>query len=345
MIPQGNEKEVLMIFKRISKLLHPYRRTIGQIVSVSNLPYLVQAIPDGKAIGVCDASVNSNDDGSQSFIIESTDEHHHISGSGPMDCDEDNIESTRSEMTGVLAILILLQIICEEFSITSGNFTIYCDDKEAINVKQNHPYLLSYVRFCSNNYDLRQEIRSQLPKLKLTVSFCHVKGHKDDDTEFEYDTAPQSTKRNIDMDRQAKEFLESLPAKLRPHRCAPSYPNQLVCLKIHNSVVVSNFLHHIKLNHLGPRMENRLHQKQIMLNMDQTEVNWRAYERAMNRYKTSSKLPIVKLIHNLWPTSEKIMNGILQCRQHAYDAQSNLRQWIIFTNVEARMLQPPTKKP
>ena len=53
-------------------------------------------------------------------------------------------------------------------------------------------------------------------------------------------------------------------------------------------------------------MENRFHQKQILLNEHQTEVNWRAFERAMNRYKTSSKLPIVKVIHNLWPTSAQI---------------------------------------
>ena len=183
-----------MILQRILKLPLPYRRTIGQIISVQDLPYLVQAIADGKAIGVSDASVNSNDEGSQSYIIESIDEKYHITGSSPVDCDEDDMESTRSEMTGVLAILILLQILCEEYSIVSGDFIIYCDNKEAIKVKQAHPYLLSYVRFCSNNYDLRQEIRSQLLVLHLNVSFCHVKGHRNDDDQFDYDTAPQFTK-------------------------------------------------------------------------------------------------------------------------------------------------------
>ena len=131
---QTMANEAIMILKRIANLLQPY------------------AITDGKAIGVSDASVNSNDEGSQSFIIESTDEPYHISGSGPVDCDEDDVGSTISEMTWVLAILLLLQIICEEYSIISGNFNIYCDNKEAINIKQDHPYLLSYIWFCSNNY-------------------------------------------------------------------------------------------------------------------------------------------------------------------------------------------------
>ena len=306
LIPKGNTNEIHTILHQISDLPPPYQRTIGQIQSIQNLSYLAQAIAEGRAIGVCDASVNSNDDGSQAYIIESTDEKNHITGASPVDCDEDDMESTRSEMTGVLAILLLLQMICDEHSIISGEVTIYCDNNEAINIKQDHPFLLSYVRFCSNNYDLKHEIRHQLSLLPIAISFSHVKGHKDDDKQFEYDLAQQYTKRNIDMDKQAKEFLHSPPTKLRPHRCAPTYPNQIACLQLHDSVVVSNYLHHVKLNHLGPRMESRLHQKQILLHSQQSEVNWRAYERAMNRYRTSSKLPIVKLIHDLWPTSAKL---------------------------------------
>lgn len=261
--PEGNEKEIHMVLQRVSELPLPYKRTIGQLKSVRDLPYLAQAIANGQAIGVSDASVNSNDEGSQAYIIESTNEKYHITGSSPVDSGEDDMESTRSEMTGVLAILLLLQVISEEYSITSGDFTIYCDNKEAINIKQEHPFLLSYVRFCSNNYDLKQEIRHQLSTLYIKVSFDHVKGHKDDDKQFDYDTAPQYTKRNIDMDRQAKEFFISPSPKLRPHRCAPTYPNQTVCMKIHESAIVSNYLHHIKLHHLDPRMESRLNRKQF----------------------------------------------------------------------------------
>jgi len=53
-------------------------------------------------------------------------------------------------------------------------------------------------------------------------------------------------------------------------------------------------------------MEKRLDSKGILAHEHQHKVNWSAFERAMNRHKTSKKLPYVKLIHNMWPTSHKL---------------------------------------
>lgn len=123
------------------------------------------------------------------------------------------------------------------------------------------------MKFCSNNYDIRHEIRNQLPDEAIEVSFCHVKGHNDDDS------APQPTKINIDMDAQAKVFLKSHPPKLRPHRCAPTYHFQTACLRIQQSNVVGNNNHHIRLNHLGPKMEKRMHHKKILPTQSQSDIN------------------------------------------------------------------------
>ena len=135
LIPKGHKKEAYVLLQHITQQDHPYQRTIGQIQSIRNLESLAKAITEGKAIGESDTSVNSNNEGFHAYIIESRDESCHIIGSGPVDCDEDDIESTRSEMAGVLAILLVLQIICEEYSIIKGEFQIYCDNNEAINIK------------------------------------------------------------------------------------------------------------------------------------------------------------------------------------------------------------------
>lgn len=62
----------------------------------------------GEAIGVCDASLNNDTYGSHAYLLEFRYETAFIKGAGPVDCDEDDSDSTRVEMTGVLALLQLL---------------------------------------------------------------------------------------------------------------------------------------------------------------------------------------------------------------------------------------------
>ena len=104
-IPEGDSQDGNELFERLSKIQPLLRRVVGQIVSLKNLDHLAMSIIAGEAIGVCDASLNDDNYGSLAYIIESRDEHSFIKGVGPMDCDEDDADSTRAEMTGILAIL------------------------------------------------------------------------------------------------------------------------------------------------------------------------------------------------------------------------------------------------
>ena len=49
-----------------------------------------------------------------------------------------------------------------------------------------------------------------LSNSKITYEFKEVDGHADDIEHFFYNDAPQHIKRNIDMDKRAKQYLTSL---------------------------------------------------------------------------------------------------------------------------------------
>lgn len=308
-MPECDLRDCHDFFNSLFQLQPQMRRVIGQIVSIKNLDHLAMSILTCNAIGVCDASLNDDNFGSHAYIIESRDEQSHVKGAGPVDCDEDDADSTRAEMTGLLAMLQMLQILqilSDNFVITKGEIDIFCDNQEAIRTQPKHPFLLSYGKFCLSHHDIKSEIHHHLLLCPMIVTLVHVKGHQDDQENFAYEDAPLPVRRNIDMDELAKVFLKDPPPRLRPHRRAPIYEHQAACLIIHDTPIIANVEHHVTIHHLGPRMEQRLHVKNIMKSQHQGHINWRAYGRAMTRHKTSKKLPFVKLIHNLWPTSVQI---------------------------------------
>ena len=111
-----------------------------------------------------------------------------------------------------------------------------------------------------------------------------------------YDEAGQETRRNIDVDEEAKDFLKDPPKALRPTRDAPFYPASQVALRIHDSYVVSNIVAHIRLHYHRPSLDQRLVRKKILHRAHLGWVQWRGFKRAMKRYKTITRLPIMVII-------------------------------------------------
>ena len=60
-----------------------------------------------------------------------------------------------------------------------------------------------------------------IKSIKTEVQLIHLKGHQDDDKEFEYETAPLSVRMNIDMDASAKLFLKQNQKQLNPNCITP----------------------------------------------------------------------------------------------------------------------------
>ena len=87
-----------------------------------------------------------------------------------------------------------------------------------------------------------------IKSIKTEVQLIHLKGHQDDDKEFEYETAPLSVRMNIDMDASAKLFLKQNQKQLNPNRITPFYTASKIALCIHGNVISKNMEAHIKLH-------------------------------------------------------------------------------------------------
>ena len=74
------------------------------------------------------------------------------------------------------------------------------------------------------NADLDAEIRLKLRSLVAPVHLIHLKGHQDDQKDFQYESASLPVRLNIDMDEEDKAFLHQSQGQYNPKRIIPFYP-------------------------------------------------------------------------------------------------------------------------
>ena len=325
----------ITFLEAIRKLPPPILRNLGSISIITHLPSLIIEFEQNNVLAVCDASVSGDDYGSHAYTIVSKNESQRLKGCGPVDSDEDDIESTRAEKSGVLALTTLVGIFDDIADSGTRDISIFCDNQEAVAAGTRKEYLRSYVRYIQPNYDLDAEIVQSIKSSVTTINLVHLKGHQDDDRNFDYDTAPLSVRLNIDMDYDAKRFLKQYDKKLFPTRNTPFYPASEVALCIHDTVVGSNFDEHIQLHKHGPGLESRLVNKGILQLEHLPWIQWRGLERAMRRLKSVKKAPMMRIIHSKWSTAEAIADWYdeqratcLRCkiavetRDHVYQCKS-----------------------
>ena len=130
------------------------------------------------------------------------------SGEGPVDCDEDDLESTRAESWGQIVLQTLINIIYEQFGVISGKIDVYGDNKDSLVKNHLIPSKMAFPRFFKPNVDIKlllQRLRDDSPQA-VEILPGHVNGYQDQNTNFDYNIAPQLVKRNIDMDLLSKKF-------------------------------------------------------------------------------------------------------------------------------------------
>ena len=320
---------------QITLLSTPSRRNIGQITTLTHIPSIVQTYEDGRLVAVSDASVSDDCFSAHAYAIFSTDEANYLKGTAPVDCDEDDADSTRAEKSGVLAMLKIFGIIESFCSHFSESNSLYCDNKEAVSIDPKRKFLQSYVKFLDSHQDIDAEIVHAIQHLQSKPTLIHLKGHQDDAKDFIYEEDPLSVRLNIDMDEASKYFLKTDQGPLTPTRDTPFYFASKAALKIHDNVISNNFSHHIKLHKNGPKMEQRLINKGILQAQHIAHIQWRGFERAMKRLPTVKKLTPMRIVHNKWST-EGIIAGwydehegiCLRCRlqtetqDHVYQCKS-----------------------
>lgn len=110
-------KEFLMATETTYKTL---RRNLGGIQEICGLRQLAQAIEMEATIAVNDTSIGSRNRAAHGYIVESQCGRYRVMGASPVDCDDDDLESTRAELWGHIAIQTVVNIVCELHGVTTG---------------------------------------------------------------------------------------------------------------------------------------------------------------------------------------------------------------------------------
>ena len=253
---QLTEPDIQEFLTTIEKLPWALKRNIGGLHEIQGLSSLAHAIEMEKSLAVADALIGTRHWASHAYIIESRCERFRIIGVAPVDCDEDDLESTRAELWGQIAIQTIIDIICDQFNVNSGAVDTYGDDVDSL-VKNNiGTSKLVFPRFFRPNMDLElllQRMRQEDPQALLWTP-TYIKGHQDDKAGFDYDTAPQLIRLNIDMDELADTFLITNKHKLEPIPTQHPIPGQRATLFLSAQPITNDMHQHINLHYYGPKL-------------------------------------------------------------------------------------------
>ena len=75
------------------------------------------------------------------YTIISSDKKYKLIGVAPVDCDEDDADSTRAEKSGILTIVTVVQALEELKGCISSKIVLYCDNSQEISCTKV-PYAL-----------------------------------------------------------------------------------------------------------------------------------------------------------------------------------------------------------
>ena len=199
---------------------------------------LAEAISSGTTcIGVADGSFKSPMSAA-SFSLASPliPRQLHLIGSTPTPGKSSDQSPYRAELTGLLAVLLSVEIICKVHRISSGSIKVSCDNDIALNW-----VLGSSTLTCETpDGDIIHSARQVLSHLSVTCEPVVVKGHKDDEIPFE--KLPFLNQQNVLVDNLAKLFRNNLlKHRYKPrHRPLPHH-EKMWSIYIDSDPIFSNF--------------------------------------------------------------------------------------------------------
>ena len=329
---QTTESDKKLFYQKLHSKHPAYQRIIGHISSNLYLRELAVAIQKEKILGVGDASVTELRAG-HAYILETIPPRFHIHGVAPVDCVEEDVTSNRAEGCTILAMLHIIEIICNMFDIPNGSITLFCDNKEAL--RKRNVKMSTYTKLSIRDTDIKMELFNLLASLPISVTLEHVSGHADDDPEFEYDKAPQQVQRNIDMHDAVTAYMQNPPKGYGPKTSTPFFPAQNAALSIRNMIISGDINYHVIMQMHGSKMEQRLQHKLHVPWKYQHIIDWEHFKIAFKKLNPVHRAVTTKTIHSLWPTASILeerqqgrSNVCLRCHlqaetvQHVYQCQS-----------------------
>jgi hypothetical protein len=178
---------------------------------------VAQAILRGNAIAVCDGSYKDHF-GTAAFVLQNgNSKTSRILGAHVTPGHPDDINPYRSELGGILAIVIIAEAIATFHDIAEGTIEIGCDCQSGLIAVFEHAYDTSK----QPHHDIIHEIRRKLADSRLTWKFRHVDGHQD--KHISYHLLDMWGQLNVEMDSIAKVYWNETKPLVLPFYPPSSY--------------------------------------------------------------------------------------------------------------------------
>ena len=147
------------------------------------------------------------------------------------------------------------------------------------------------------------EVLNAIQASPIMYTLAKVAGHADDEKSFDYKTTPKCTRRNIDMDKQARLFQKNPPYHLTTSTKLMFYPAQRVNLRILGNLILGDIAHQINLYRHDPPMETSIQSSLSIHGRGLTITGWKGIEVYLPKTDPIVRIGRAKIIHRLWLTN------------------------------------------
>ena len=275
-------------------------RNWGVTPTESQLQAISECLREKRLVGVADGSVNAKRAGQAWTLVNGRTEETiltgvaHVDGTGTEQC------STRAELFGLLACLTCVEYAAKKYNVTEGFVELFTDSKGSISKSINKkPTSTKDVLKLDN--DVACEVNERVKNVPFQVKILHVKGHQDDDRDFE--ELPLPAQLNCMMDSKVNTFMRQFPTQ---NEVYPILPKQKFILRI-NGIISPNLAEHKLIEAYNEdawkdHITKRLEIPESAMN----KVDWIPLGNTIQKSKTRGA--IVKTLH-------KELNTMQRCKQ------------------------------
>ena len=127
-------------------------------------------------LSACSDGSYSEGKAAQGWVVATSSGSVVLKGSGPTDGHPNLLSAFRAEISGLLALLYIIQKKCLFYQITDGSIDLFCDNKGAI-AKVFHRQQQGITPYLSTDHDLINSCHQLLLMIPLKIAGKWVKGH------------------------------------------------------------------------------------------------------------------------------------------------------------------------
>ena len=162
---------------------------------------IVKDIANGRAVGVSDGSFK-DEAGTAAWILENEAGTQRIMGNVVVPGYRLDQSAYRSEIAGLYAMVLVVEMIKEVWGLTKGGILLGCDGKDALNQAINIEQTMTVCQ--QQQFDLLSGIQGYVRASLIIYLPFHIKGHQDGKKKLEDLTRLELL--NVEVDLYAKEF-------------------------------------------------------------------------------------------------------------------------------------------